>query len=66
MLELNVTVSEALKTAFLKLKDELCDGVAVKLQNPDKPFVVDTDPPIHAGGAVVRKSEGEEEYPTLF
>ena len=48
------------------LKDELCDGVAVKLPNPDKPFVVETDAIIHAVGAVVLEREGEAEYPTLF
>ena len=66
VLELKVTASEVLEMAFAKLKDELCDGGALKLPNPDKPFVVETDASIHAVGAVLLQSEGEEEYPTLF
>ena len=66
VLELNVTASEVLETAFAKVKDELCDGVDVKLLNPDKPFVVETDATIHAVGAVLLQREGEDEYPTLF
>ena len=33
VVEVKVTASEVLSTAFAKLKDELCDGVAVKLPN---------------------------------
>ena len=35
VLELKVTASEVVETALAKLKDELCDGVPVKLPNPD-------------------------------
>ena len=66
VLELKVTASEVLETAFAKLKDKLCDGVAVKLPNPDKPCVLETDASIHAVGAVLLQREGEHEYPTLF
>ena len=66
VLELKVTASEVWETAFAKLKDELCDGVAVKLANPDKPFVVEIDASIHAVGAVLLQREGEDEYPTPF
>ena len=48
VIELNVTASEVLETAFAKLKDELCDGVAVKLSNLHRPFVVENDASIHA------------------
>ena len=61
-----MTASELLETALAKLKDHLCDGVAVRLPNPDKPFVVETAASIDAVGAVLLQSEGEEEYPTLF
>ena len=66
VLELKVTATEVLETAFAKLNDELCDVVAVKLPNPDKPFVVETDASVHAIGAVLLQREGEDEYPTLF
>ena len=42
VLELKVTASEVLETALTKLKDELCDGVALKLPNRDKQLVVET------------------------
>ena len=57
MLQLNVTPSEVLVWAFDMLKDELWDGVAIQLPNPDKPFVVETDASIHAAGAVLFQSE---------
>ena len=55
-----------LETAFAKLKGELCDSVALQLPNPHKPFVVQTDASIHAVGAVLLQSEGEQEYPMPF
>ena len=55
-----------LETAFANLKGELCDSVPLQLPNPDKPFVVETDASIHAVGAVLLQSEGEQEYPTVF
>ena len=66
MLDLKLTTSEVLETGFVKLKDELRKGVALKLPNPDKPFVVETDASIHAVGALVLQGEGEQEYCTLF
>ena len=65
VLELMVPASEVLEMAFANLKDELCDGVAVKLPNPDKSFVVETDASTHAVGAVLLQREGEEEYSSL-
>ena len=61
-----MTASEVLEMAFTKLTDELCDGVAVNLPNPDKPFVVEIDASLNAVGAVLLQIEGEYEYPTLF
>ena len=61
VLELKVKASDVLETAFAKLKDELCDGVEVKLPNPDKRFVVGNDGSIHAVGSVLLLSEGEAE-----
>ena len=66
VLEGKVLSSEVLETAFAKLKGELCDSVALQLPNPDKLFVVETDASIHAVGAVLLQSEGEQEYSTLF
>ena len=66
LLELKVPSSEVLEMAFAKLKDELCDGVAVMLPNADKPFVVETYASIHVIVAVLLQREGEEEYPTHF
>ena len=54
-----------LETAFSMLKDDLCEGVAVKLANRDKPFVVDIDTRVHAFGADIIHCEGEHEYPAL-
>ena len=51
--------SEEWEMAFAKLKDELCNGVAVKLPNPDTPFVVETDASVHDAGAVHLQSEGK-------
>ena len=48
------------------LKDELSYGFAVKLPNPAKPLVVETDGSIHGVGAVLLQSEVKEEYATLF
>ena len=58
--------SEVMEQAFANLKDDICDGVAVKVLNPDKPFVVETDRSIHSGGAILVQSEMEEHYPTLL
>ena len=66
VLELKVPASEVVESAFAKLKDDLCDGVTVKLPNPDKPFVVESHASVHAVGAVLLQSEEEDEYPTLF
>ena len=66
VLELKVTAAAVLETAFAKLKDELCDGVALKLPNPDKPFVMDTYASIHAVGAVLLQSEGKSSTPRSF
>ena len=63
---MKVPASEVWESAFAKLNDHLCDGVAVKLPNPNQPFVVETDGPVYAEGAVLLQSEGEEEYPTLL
>ena len=66
VLELKVTISEMLETAFAKLKDEPCDGIAVRLPNPDKPLIVETDASLYAVRAVLLQREGEQEYPPLF
>ena len=66
MLEVKQTVSEVLQTAVAKFKDELLDGVAVKFANQAKRFLVETYAGIHALGAVLLQSEGDQEYPTLF
>ena len=55
-----------LEMAFAMLKDELCDGVTVKVPNPDKPFVLEKHASVDAVGAVLLQSEVEEEYTTLF
>ena len=59
MLEFKVTALEVFENAFAKLKGEFCDGVAVNLPNPDKPFVMDTYASIHAVGAILLQSEGK-------
>ena len=46
-------------------KHDLFDGLAVKLANPDKPIAVETEASIHDVGAVLLKSEVEEEYSTI-
>ena len=61
VLGLKVTATELMETASSKLKDELCDGIAVKLSNSDKAFVVEPDASAHALGAVQLQSELEEE-----
>ena len=66
MLELKVTGSLVLETAFAKLKEELCDCVAVRLPNPDNPLLVDYASSIHAIGAVLLQTEREQNYSTLF
>ena len=66
LLELNVTAAVVLKMAFTTLKDEICDDVAVKLPNPDNPFVVETHASLHAFGTALLQREWEAEYPTLF
>ena len=64
--ELMATIWEVLETAFGKLKEELYDGVAVKLVNADQPSMVETDSRVLEVRAVLLQSDGEEEYPTLF
>ena len=66
VLDLKVMASELVETDFRKLKDPLGDGVAVKLSNPDKPFVVETDERIPCLGAVLLQSEWEKLYAMLF
>ena len=58
MLGLKLTASEVLEMAFAILKYELCNGVVVKLPNPNKPFVLKTYASVHALGAVLRQREG--------
>ena len=65
VLELKVPASDTLELACANLNVGLCDSVAVKLPNTDNPFVVETDATVHAIGAILLQSEGEEEYPTL-
>ena len=48
------------------MKDEHCDGGALRLPNTDKPFVLETDGSIHALHAVLLQSEEDEEYPAVF
>ena len=48
VLELIVTASDVDERSVAKLKDELCDGIAVKLPNPNKPFAVHTTESIQA------------------
>ena len=38
----------------------------MNLPNPDKPAVLETNASIHAVGAVVLQSDGEEEYTTII
>ena len=52
--------------AFGKVKDELCEGFAVRLHNPDIRFVRETEGRIQAIGTVILKSDAEEEYPRIF
>ena len=52
LLELKVTAAQLLEKDFAKLKHELYDGVIVRLPNPIKQFVVQTDANIHAVGSV--------------
>ena len=67
VLELRVTASDVLETAFAKLKHELCDVVGIPLPNPDKPFlVVETDAGLHGIGGLLLQTEGEDEYPMHF
>ena len=52
--------SEVLEPGFFQQKDELRDGVTVTLPKQEKPFVLEPDASIHAGGAVLLESEGED------
>ena len=47
LLEQKVTVTELTEKAFAKRKADLCYGVAVKLPNQNKTFVVETDFSVH-------------------
>ena len=49
-----------MEPAFFKQKDELRDSVTVTLPKHDKPFVLETDASIHAVGAVLLETEGED------
>ena len=53
-----VAAYEMLETAFIKLKKAHCDSVSKLLRNPDKPFVVETEPRNHSLRAVVLQMEG--------
>ena len=64
--ELRVLPTPELSDAFVKLKSDLCDSVALKLPNPEKPFVLETDASSVAVGAVLKQMDGEEEVSTLF
>ena len=66
VLEHKVRASEFLEPAFANLKDELCDGGAVRSLKPDIPFVIEADAPIPGVGTVLLQSEGEEDNLTLF
>ena len=55
-----------LSDAYMRLKSDLCDSVALKLPNPEKPFVLETDASSVAVGAVLKQMDGDEEVSTLF
>ena len=64
--ELRVVPTPELSDAFVKLKSDLCDSVALKLPKPEKPFVLETDASSVAVGAVLKQMHGDEEVSTLF
>ena len=60
-----IVASDELRASFAALKKELCDSVSVRIPNPERPFIVETDASLIAVGAVLKQSDTEE-YPTLF
>ena len=65
-MELRVLPMPELSDSFPKLNSYLCDSVALKLPNPEKPFLLETDASSVAVGAVLKQMDGEEEVSTLF
>ena len=57
--------SEVMVMTFGKLKEELCDGAAIRLPYAAKPFVVETEARIHGVGPVLHQREWDEESNTL-
>ena len=51
--KLRVLPTPELSGAFAKLKSDLCDSVALKLPNPEKPFLLETDASSVVVGAVL-------------
>ena len=63
--ELRVVPTPELSDAFAKWKSDLSESIALKLPNPEKPFMLETDGSSVAVGAVLKQMNGEE-VSTLF
>ena len=63
--ELRVFPTPELTDAFAKVKSDLCDSISLKLPNPEKPIVLQTDASSVAVVNVVKQMDGEQEVTTL-
>ena len=61
-----VLTAEQLKS-FADMKEALCSAPILRLPDPDKPFIVETDASAIAIGAVLKQKDGDEsEYPVCW
>ena len=64
--ESKIEATIELEEKFAQLKQELCDSIALRLPDPAKSFILETDASLIAVGAVLKQSNEDGEYPTTF
>ena len=61
-----IKLSQTISENFEKLKFAACRVPSIRIPNPDKPFIVETDASIVAIGAVLKQEGKKGEYPVSF
>ena len=64
--ETQIFSTPELEEAFKNLKTAACDVVAIKIPDPNKPFVLETDASGVAITAVLKQIGEDGEYPVMF
>ena len=60
-----IKLSQTISENFEKLKLAACRVPSIRIPNPDKPFILETDASIVAIGAVLKQEGKKGEYPVV-